>query len=301
MNNIIVAIPNDVELAQSIGKKGTENGVIFYNRRINDTNIVVLTPSDINEKYYGFAQSIFLSDIVIISTRNIDSIFGESLISADLLNKRVILTDDNSAEHITKNLSLEIEICNRENILQLIEHIAINTKKEMNTDPRVVIDKAFPVKGVGDIALGIVVDGSIKVHDNLLHTNGKTVSVRHIQSHDVDVDSADKSTRVGIAIKGIDSKDIERGDILAKTQIKRSANITLQINKSKLLNIDVTKERFDVAGRFSYSAAKIIEANSDTIKLSLAKAIPLSINDRLLLVRTKQPRIFAVGTIKGLE
>ncbi len=301
MNNIIVAIPNDIELAQSIGKKGTENGVVFYNRKINNTNIVVLTPSDINEKYYGFAQSIFLSDIVVLSTRTIDALFGEAIIASDLLGKRVVLTDDNTAEHITKNLSIETEICNRENILQLIENIAINTKKENNLDQRVVIDKAFPVKGVGDIALGIVINGVIKVHDNLTHTNGKVISIRHIQSHDVDVESADASTRVGIAIKGIDSKDIERGDILAKTQIKRTATVTLQISKSKLLNIDVSKERFDVSGVFSYSSAKILDLNNDTIKISLAKALPLSINDRLLLVRTKQPRIFAIGTVKSLE
>ncbi len=301
MNNIIVAIPNDIELAQSIGKKGTENGVVFYNRKINNTNIVVLTPSDINEKYYGFAQSIFLSDIVVLSTRTIDALFGEAIIASDLLGKRVVLTDDNTAEHITKNLSIETEICNRENILQLIENIAINTKKENNLDQRVVIDKAFPVKGVGDIALGIVINGVIKVHDNLTHTNGKVISIRHIQSHDVDVESADASTRVGIAIKGIDSKDIERGDILAKTQIKRTAIVTLQISKSKLLNIDVSKERFDVSGVFSYSSAKILDLNNDTIKISLAKALPLSINDRLLLVRTKQPRIFAIGTVKSLE
>ncbi len=301
MNNIIVAIPNDIELAQSIGKKGTENGVVFYNRKINNTNIVVLTPSDINEKYYGFAQSIFLSDIVVLSTRTIDALFGEAIIASDLLGKRVVLTDDNTAEHITKNLSIETEICNRENILQLIENIAINTKKENNLDQRVVIDKAFPVKGVGDIALGIVINGVIKVHDNLTHTNGKVISIRHIQSHDVDVESADVSTRVGIAIKGIDSKDIERGDILAKTQIKRTATVTLQISKSKLLNIDVSKERFDVSGVFSYSSAKILDLNNDTIKISLAKALPLSINDRLLLVRTKQPRIFAIGTVKSLE
>ena len=301
MNNMIVAIPNDIELAQSIGKKGTENGVVFYNRKINNTNIVVLTPSDINEKYYGFAQSIFLSDIVVLSTRTIDALFGEAIIASDLLGKRVVLTDDNTAEHITKNLSIETEICNRENILQLIENIAINTKKENNLDQRVVIDKAFPVKGVGDIALGIVINGVIKVHDNLTHTNGKVISIRHIQSHDVDVESADASTRVGIAIKGIDSKDIERGDILAKTQIKRTATVTLQISKSKLLNIDVSKERFDVSGVFSYSSAKILDLNNDTIKISLAKALPLSINDRLLLVRTKQPRIFAIGTVKSLE
>ncbi|MCL5423974.1 MAG: hypothetical protein M1385_02725 [Candidatus Marsarchaeota archaeon] len=301
MNNIIVAIPNDIELAQLIGKKGTENGIVFYNRKINNTNIVVLTPSDTNEKYYGFAQSIFLSDIVILSTRTIDALFGEAIIASDLLGKRVVLTDDNSVEHITKNLSIEIEVCNRENILQLIENIAINTKKENNSNPKVVIDKAFPVKGVGDIALGIVINGVINVHDNLTHTSGKVISIRHIQSHDVDIESADASTRVGIAIKGIDSKDIERGDILAKTQIKRAMNITLQISKSNLLNIDVSKERFDVSGVFSYSAAKMLSSDSNIIKISLAKALPLSINDKLLLVRTKQPRIFAIGTVKNLE
>ena len=115
--DVIVAIPNDIQLAQSIGKKGTENGVVFYNRKTQDTDIVVLTPSDPIEKYYAVAESIILSDIVIISTKKIDALLGECLIACQLLGKKVAITDEMDIQNITKGMSLNFDIIKSEELL----------------------------------------------------------------------------------------------------------------------------------------------------------------------------------------
>ncbi|MCI4348662.1 MAG: hypothetical protein L3J93_00355 [Thermoplasmata archaeon] len=80
----------------------------------------------------------------------------------------------------------------------------------------VSIDHAFPVKGVGAVALGVVRSGVLKAHDRLrLFPTEKSVEVRSVQVHDVDVPSAACGERVGVALKGVDADEVSRGHILA--------------------------------------------------------------------------------------
>lgn len=81
---------------------------------------------------------------------------------------------------------------------------------------RVPIDHAFPVKGVGAVALGIVRGGPLDAHARLrLYPTEHEVEVRSVQVHDVEVRSAQTGDRVGVALKGIEAEDLSRGQILA--------------------------------------------------------------------------------------
>ncbi|MCI4361477.1 MAG: hypothetical protein L3J91_07200, partial [Thermoplasmata archaeon] len=63
---------------------------------------------------------------------------------------------------------------------------------------QVPIDHAFPVKGVGAVALGVVRRGSLTAHEKLrLFPTPKLVEIRSIQVHDVDVRAARTGERVG--------------------------------------------------------------------------------------------------------
>ncbi len=62
MSNHIVAIPNSVELASFIGKKGSENSITFYNRSIDGNVITVLTPTSIEDKFYALSEILTVSE-----------------------------------------------------------------------------------------------------------------------------------------------------------------------------------------------------------------------------------------------
>ncbi len=81
---------------------------------------------------------------------------------------------------------------------------------------RVPLDHAFPVKGVGAVALGVVRQGTLHAHERLrLWPTPKVVEVRSIQVHDVDRKEAGCGERVGAALKGVEADEIARGQILA--------------------------------------------------------------------------------------
>ncbi len=298
--NTIISIPFDEELAEYIGKKGSENSITFYNRKVNDNVIVGLMPTSIEEKFHALPQSLLLADQIVLSTKMLDKLFGEVLIAAALLNKRTIFTKDNDISRIISGITLEkILFADRENLLD-----SITSFKPENTGAvtRIDIDKAFNVKGIGTVALGIVSGGAVKIHDNLYHSSGKNVSVRSIQSQDVDIKEAITGTRVGLALKGIDASEMQKGDILSQTPVRRSGRLELNVKTSGFVNEIIEEGKmYSIAIGFSYTMATVEKVDGSMVRVRLEKSIPAAANDRFMMIRAITPRIFASGRVAGAE
>ncbi len=81
---------------------------------------------------------------------------------------------------------------------------------------RMYIDRTYRITGVGAVASGTIESGTVAAGDELLVgpvTDGtfKSVEVRSIEMHYHRVDRAEAGRIVGIALKGIDEADLERG------------------------------------------------------------------------------------------
>lgn len=294
--NTIIAIPFDEELASFIGKKGSENSITFYNRRFNNDIIVAIMPSSLEDKFYALPQCMLVADKIIASTKSIDKIFGEILVACSVLDKPVIFTKDNDITNLLSAIKLEnYSFCDRDGLLDaIIAGKAANAAEQKRID----IDKAFNVKGIGTVVLGVVTKGIVKVHDTLYHNSGKTVGVRSLQSQDEDIKEAGPGTRVGIALKGIEDSDMKKGDILSSVQTKSGRQLELEVKNSSFAKelIEVGKT-YSIATGFSYSVAVVESINGTKVKLKLEKAICAEANDRFMLVRAIAPRIFASGKI----
>jgi hypothetical protein len=291
----LVSVPLDPGLAEFIGKRGSENGLIFYNRKIGDNTVVGIVPGNIIEKFYGVAESMLIGQQITISTISIDKLFGEVLIGASLLGKRMLLTDDNDAGQLLKGLPMQPEIVNREDVLQKILEGGID---KSTADVRIDIDRAFPVKGLGTIVLGVVTGGTVRMHDELFHPSGKKALVRSIQSQDVDVKEARSGARVGLALKGIEHDDIEKGDLLTKNPVRYSQSVRVKLRMSKISpeNMMVGKQ-YDLVVGFSLVRATVESFDGQTAAFKLAKGIAAMAGDGILLLRDSAPRIFAGGSI----
>ncbi len=297
--HFIVAVPLDKELASFIGKKGSENSITFYNRVYNDDVVVALMPSNIEEKPYGLAQSLLLSSQIIISTSNIDKNFGEALVASGLLEKRVIFTNENEIGELAKSAGIRAySIHGKEEILDKI--VEFKPKEELASSriKRVDIDKSFVVRGVGTVVLGIVTSGSIAVHDTLYAPNGKEVFIRSIQSQDRDIESAPLYTRVGLAVKGIEYDEVEKGDIFSNEQIKPIQELEAEIKQSEIVKEELKEgSTYGFAINFSYTSCTIKNVEGKKIKLSLDKPLPFAKGDQFFLIRQRQPRLFASGVV----
>ena len=105
----------------------------------------------------------------------------------------------------------------REKLLDIsVKQTAHQKKHDISGGKGVVpVDAHFNVKGVGVVVLGFVAQGSIKKHDTLkLLPTEKTAQIRSIQKHDDDADFAISGDRVGLALKNIESEDLDRGFVL---------------------------------------------------------------------------------------
>lgn len=299
-SNHLVAIPLDPRLAEFIGKKGSENSITFYNRKADDAVVVGIAPSSISDKFYALPETMLIAEQIVISTANVDKAFGEVLVAASLLNKRTILTDDNDVSQFVSGLGMNApEVVGRELVL---EKIASHHQKHSDQEVRVDIDKAFPVKGVGTILLGIVTKGTLKIHDKLYHGSGKEVIVRSIQSQDIDVQEAERYVRVGIAAKGIEHDEIEKGDLLTSKQYKRSisASATLKVSNFTKQKVEVN-DRYGFASNFSYVECTVEKFENDKVTLKFEKELSLEAGDEFMLLRNNPPRIFASGVVESLQ
>lgn len=294
MGNIILAIPNDQELAARLGKKGSTNGVTFYNRKDGDSVFAILSPTNAEAKFNAVAEVLTMSDNVVVSTKNIDKLFGESVIGCSLLGKSIVLTSDNDASAIMQRSGIQSMILDES---QILGHFG-SAQRGGSGEPVVEIDHSFDVKGVGVILLGIVKSGTLRAHDELFFGTGKKISVRSIQSQDQDIKEAGMNTRVGIAIRGAESGEISKGDILSKTEMKKVSKVTARISVSQMVKekgLDYS-ELWLVCG-FRSSVCRATKVGED-FELSLAAQLALAPGERFLLVRKEEPRIFASGIVE---
>ncbi|MFC6875070.1 GTPBP1 family GTP-binding protein [Halobellus marinus] len=90
------------------------------------------------------------------------------------------------------------------------------TATEERADFRMYVDRTYSITGVGAVASGTVNSGSVEAGDELLlgpMSDGlfREVEVRSIEMHHHRVDRAKAGRIVGIALKGVDEEEIERG------------------------------------------------------------------------------------------
>ncbi len=89
-------------------------------------------------------------------------------------------------------------------------------EKDIQTIPRLPIDRAFSLSGFGTIITGTLLAGTISKEDNLeMYPMGKPCKIRSIQVHGQDVDTCYAGQRVAINLSNIKKSEIKRGCVLA--------------------------------------------------------------------------------------
>ncbi len=301
--NYLLSIPINNGVADFIGKKGAEDSLAYYNRIYNDDTIVAISPSNLDDKFYGLAESLTLSHIIVIDAKSIDKQLGEVLIAAALAGKPTIIIehdtmDQTQLEEMLKQLKLSnYTICKMEDILGKVTSYELDSS-DASGNCRIDIDRSFNVKGAGTVVLGIVRKGSVKVHDKLLGKDLKEVVVRSIQSQDRDIQEAGPSTRVGLALKGADPDEFKKGDTLSNYKIEAKKSIIATLNLSTINKEDIKeKSSYIFVSGFSYTSATVNSFDGTSISLVFDKPLCIESSDSFMLIRKQEPRIFASGKV----
>lgn len=131
----------------------------------------------------------------------------------------------------------------------------------------IYVDRVFTVKGVGTVALGFVLSGTVSLHDQLRPVPGPAdvrADVKGIQVNDVDFDSVGRGIRVGLSLRGVEPKDLERSHWLDDGSFAVSDSFPFELSKSPFYKQEVDSRELHlqlpgemVPAKISGSTAKL--------------------------------------------
>ena len=95
----------------------------------------------------------------------------------------------------------------------LLEH---SEQRQDSGRPRLPVDRVFTMSGFGTVVTGTLVDGSVRVGDELrVFPSGRLVRVRGLQRHNEKVETVGPGSRVAANLSGVEKSELARGDVLA--------------------------------------------------------------------------------------
>src|SRR3712207_3060929 len=139
---------------------------------------------------------------------------------------------------------IRVDSISKRGIDDLIEELDKMTdeveEKNTNLPARLNVDRVFSVKGFGTVVTGTIIEGMISVNEDLeIYPSKKKATVRTIQVHGNNVDTAYAGQRTAINLSNVKVSDIARGDIIAAPDSMLDS-MMLDV-KIKLLNHDNCK------------------------------------------------------------
>lgn len=209
------------ELARSLGKRGTQSDLTLYNAVRDGHAATLVAPAQFPEKLAPLLYALAMSDRALLIVEALDRAVAETISTLEVFGPPVTIVRGPAvgAEELkraTKGSPLESAPELPLEIPPLKEWVDAGTGVVRPGPVRVRIDHAFPVTGVGAVALGLIAQGRLEAHAKLrLYPTDRTVEVRSIQVHDADVDQAEGGARVGVALRGVDAEELARGQVLA--------------------------------------------------------------------------------------
>src|ERR1700691_5861892 len=173
--------------------------------------------------------------------------------------------------------------------------------------PRLPLDRAFVMKGVGTVVTGTLLSGEFRVGDSLtLEPGSRSVRVRGMQTHCRPEDRAHSGSRVALNLAGIEVSEASRGQTLV-AQETLSAVTTIDVEASLLLGSSSLKHRSRVhfhaftsetlatVSLYGYDSA---EAGAHRfMRIRLHKPVVLVPGDRFVLRQCSPPATIGGGRV----
>ena len=244
MGNLNIAVLGAKDYASKIGKKGTVTDMTFYDHKSGTDSFTLIEPSKYPEKLSSLFYSVAMSEFAILVVDKIDSSLGETIVMTDALGIDrgwIILQNYIQPEQLKPLLagtSLEGYEFKEDDPIKLREELIAMAKAEAKapgegTCGSCPVDSHFNVRGVGTVVLGSVIDGYFRKHDKMtVFPIKREVILKSIQKHDLDADDGVKGDHVGLALRGIESDELDRGYVVTtdpsvKMSRKVEGNVSL--------------------------------------------------------------------------
>jgi selenocysteine-specific translation elongation factor len=239
MGNLNVAVLGKQGFAGQVGKKGTVTDMTFFELKKGADSVTLIEPSKYPDKLSSLFYTVAMSEFAIFVVDAIDAHLGESIVMVDSFGIKdgwIILQNYIQPEQLKPLLAgtcregygfIEGDpVKIREDLLDIA--CKEGRKAGEGSCGSCPVDSHFNVKGVGTVVLGSVIDGHFKKHDKMkvLPIN-KEIVLKSIQKHDIDADDGVKGDHVGLALRGIESEELDRGYVITTDpSVKMSRSVS---------------------------------------------------------------------------
>lgn len=305
MESINFVCLGQTEFVKELGKKGQSSDVTTYDKKKDDRIMTYVIPSGYPEKIQPLITAVNLAEYSIINVNKLDRYLGEQIVALDLLHldQGFLLhsyeVDNEKLKSLLKNTvasSFKVE----QNIESLKESINSLSSVKRDGPPIIHIDNIFNVKGVGVVVLGILKQGAIKVHDELiLFPQKKGVTIKSIQMHDKNVEESYSPARVGLALTGVSYDEITRGDILSNFNHFTSADqeLIMDFNMVPFYKNDLSENHLYLLSiGTQIKPVKLKKLENDKLKIISEKLFSFRAKDIAILLNPDSKGIRIIGS-----
>ena len=312
--NLVGVFGSQVELKSrllsSIAKKSETEGIVVYSRVESGRRFSFLDDATFPEKIQGYARIASICDYayyIFPNSGKLASADGELAVLIDSLklDGSVQIVDalgDAFADSVKasfRGLSLSLfPVVERDSKSSVIDMTIVKERKNLPRDKTLVyIDRAFNVKGVGVVVLGFVLSGKISVHDKLRLIPGdsnKLAEVKGIQVSDEDFDTMGRGIRVGLSLKGVELKDLEKTSWLDDGSFELTSRLEFEFRQSPYYKQPTVQRDLHIEVNGEMLVSKIIPGKSPNQRIAeLSISVPkwnemsvgvLDLNSKLLRV-----------------
>ncbi len=300
-------------IGSGLGKKGTESDLLFWNKKDREIAITAIAPVTYPEKIVPLLQLASLCDFPVLAADALDAAFGETVIALAATEKKglLILRNPETAERARAMVKdrlrgwISLGWSGDDSLRRLRELLpGVTVPRDAASLCTVVLDHAFAVRGVGTVALGFVRRGVLRVHDELrLAPLDKSVLVRSIQRFDEDQTEAPPGSRVGVALKGVEAEEIERGALLTADAgvVSEPTCVVRPFHR-----VEFAKDPVEVGGRGYhlqvglYTRPVVLEDTGTSLRATADRPLPLVPGEQTFLTVLRGPgslRILGHGPV----
>ena len=180
--------------------------------------------------------------------------------------------------------------------------------------PRLFVDRAFALQGIGTVVTGTLTGGSLRAGDDVIvHPRNISARIRSLQTHGRDVDLVGPGTRTAINLPDLKlGADVERGDVIATQQFEPSSTLDVMLSRSawspRAMSIKSGASAYihhgttrALAKIFFAEAAALGPGQSAVAQLRLSAPLLVFVGDRLIVRDASEQHTLAGGVVLNVE
>ncbi|HJQ04143.1 MAG TPA: SelB C-terminal domain-containing protein [Nocardioides sp.] len=150
---------------------------------------------------------------------------------------------------------------------------------------RVWVDRSFSITGAGTVVTGTLSSGTLRVGDHLSvvgRDGARPVTVRGLQSEGRPAEQLEPASRSAVNLRGVGAAEVERGDALVTPDAWWTTTV-VDVRRVGGTGFEDVPEHVTAHLGSAALSARVRPFGQDHARLTLDRAVPVSVADRLVL------------------